>query len=147
MTEQGRRAIMGVSPSGEPPKRTHAAMPEPVRYYLPDTRESVVHKFSVSGTEGYLIVGLYQDGRPGELFIKIAKQGSTLGGLANTIGILTSICLQHGVPVEMLANKLGHMRFEPRGYSKNPEIGVAESLVDYIFRWLVLKFPTKEESL
>ncbi len=147
MTEQERREIMGVSPCSEIPNLTHAAMSEPLRRHLPETRESLVHKFSVSGTEGYLIVGLYEDGRPGELFIKIAKQGSTLGGMANTIGILTSICLQNGVSVETLAKKLGHMQFEPRGFSKNPDIGVADSLVDYIFRWLALTFPTNEESL
>lgn len=146
MTEEERREIIRALPS-DVPQLHQAAMPEPSRYPLPETRESVVHKFSVCGTEGYLIVGLYEDGRPGELFIKIAKQGSTLGGLANTIGILTSICLQHAVPVETLAAKLSHLRFEPCGHTSNRDIREASSLVDYIFRWLALTFPTKEASL
>jgi ribonucleoside-diphosphate reductase alpha chain len=93
----------------------------PTRNRLPDTRQSVTHKFSVCGYEGYLVVGLYDDGRPGELFIKIAKQGSTLAGLANSIGILTSVALQYGVPAEALARKFEDMRFEPSGSTKNAE--------------------------
>lgn len=121
-------------------------MSGPIRERLLDTRTSVTHKFSVCGTEGYLIVGLYEDGRPGELFIKIAKQGSTLGGMANTIGILTSISLQHGVPVETLAAKLGRIRFEPCGHSSNRAIGQVTSLVDYIYRWLAMTFPSQEDA-
>jgi len=108
------------------------------RKRLPDTRRSITHKFNISGHEGYLIVGLYEDGKPGELFIKLAKEGSTLAGLADTIGILTSLCLQHGVPVETLAQKFSKTRYEPAGHTNNPEIPVATSLSDYIFRWLEL---------
>ena len=106
------------------------------RERLPDTRDSVVHKFSVSGQEGYLIVGLYPDGRPGELFIKIAKEGSTLAGLYDTVGIITSMALQYGTPIEALAEKLKHTHFEPSGHTKNPDIPYATSLSDYIFQWL-----------
>lgn len=112
----------------------------PSRRRLPDTRRSLTHKFNVSGYEGYLIVGLFDNGQPGELFIKIAKQGSTMAGLANSIGILTSLALQYGVPVEALARKFEDMRFEPSGSTKNAEIRHADSLVAYIFRWLGLTF-------
>ncbi len=106
------------------------------RKRLPDTRRSITHKFNISGHEGYLIAGLYEDGQPGELFIKLAKEGSTLAGLADTIGILTSLCLQHGVPIETLVHKLSNTRYEPAGHTNNPEISIATSLSDYIFRWL-----------
>src|SRR3989304_1242480 len=112
----------------------------PVRHRLPDTRRFVTHKFNIDGHEGYITVGMYDDGRPGELFIKIAKGGSTMSGFADTIGVLTSLALQHGVPVETLAHKFENMRFEPAGWTKNSEIGHAHSLVDYIFRWLGLQF-------
>jgi len=115
------------------------------RERLPDTRRSITHKFSVSGTEGYIIVGLYDDGRPGELFIKIAKQGSTLGGLTNAIGVLASVALQYGVPVGELARKLKDSRFEPLGHTKNPKIKEASSVVDYIFRWLAMEFPSETD--
>ena len=112
----------------------------PSRSRLPDIRQSVTHKFNVCGYEGHLIVGLFEDGRPGELFIKMAKQGSTLAGFASSIGILTSLALQYGVPVEAMARKFEDMRFEPSGSTKNPEIQHADSLVAYIFRWLGLEF-------
>lgn len=112
----------------------------PLRERLPDTRRSVTHKFSINGHEGYITVGLYEDGRPGELFIKTAKEGSTLSGLFDTIGILTSLALQYGVPVERLATKFAHMQFEPSGWTKNPDIRDATSIVDYIFRWMALEF-------
>lgn len=118
------------------------------RHRLPDTRESLTHKFSVCGTEGYVTVGLYDDGRPGEVFLKIAKEGSTLSGLMDTIGILTSLCLQHGVPVETLTAKLAHARFEPAGLTKNPDqdLREASSIVDYVFRWLGKTFATASEE-
>lgn len=114
------------------------------RKRLLDTRPSMTHKFNISGHEGYLIVGIYEDGRPGELFIKLAKEGSTLAGLADTIGILTSLCLQYGVPVETLANKLKETRYEPAGHTNNKEIPIASSLSDYIFRWLDMNFNDPE---
>lgn len=112
----------------------------PTRNRLPDTRQSVTHHFNISGHEGYFTVGLFEDGRPGELFIKMAKQGSTMSGLADTVGILTSLALQYGVPVEALARKFENMRFEPSGSTKNADIRYAHSVVDYIFRWVGLRF-------
>jgi ribonucleoside-diphosphate reductase alpha chain len=108
---------------------------------LGDTREAVTHKFNVGGQEGYITVGLYDDGRPGELFIQMAKEGSTMGGLMDTIGTLTSISLQYGVPLMTLVEKFSHQRFEPHGYTSNPKIRSASSIIDYIFRWLETEFP------
>lgn len=109
----------------------------PVRRRLPATRASVTHKFNIgSDYKGYVTVGSYEDGRPGEVFIKMAKEGSTIGGLMDAIGILTSIALQYGVPLDVLVNKLSHTRFEPSGPTGNPGIPIAKSAVDYIFRWL-----------
>jgi ribonucleoside-diphosphate reductase alpha chain len=112
----------------------------PMRRRLPDTRESITHKFNVAGHEGYLIVGLYEDGRPGELFITMAKEGSTIGGLMDSLGTAISVALQYGVPVESLVNKFAHQRFEPMGMTTNRDIPFAKSLVDYIFRWLGMQF-------
>ncbi|MEZ6244366.1 MAG: hypothetical protein R3B57_15150, partial [Phycisphaerales bacterium] len=107
---------------------------------LPDTRRSVTHKFNVAGHEGYLTVGLYEDGKPGELFITMAKEGSTIGGLMDSLGTSTSVALQYGVPLESLVRKFTHQRFEPAGMTTNREIPFAKSLVDYIFRWLGMEF-------
>ncbi len=112
----------------------------PMRRRLPDTRESVTHKFNVAGHEGYLIVGLYEDGSPGELFITMAKEGSTIGGLMDSLGTAISVALQYGVPVESLVTKFAHQRFEPMGMTANSDIPFAKSLVDYIFRWLGMQF-------
>ena len=112
----------------------------PQRERLPDTRHSVTHKFSVGGLDGYVIVGLYPDGRPGEVFLNVAKEGSTVGGLLDTIGILASLCLQYGVPVESLARKFERTSFPPSGETTNVEIPDASSLSDYIFSWLGLQF-------
>ncbi len=110
------------------------------RERLPDTRQSITHKFSVSGHEGYISVGLYPDGRPGELFITMAKEGSTVGGLMDSFGTAISLSLQYGVPLEVLVNKFSHTRFEPQGFTNNPDIKIAKSVVDYIFRWLGMTF-------
>ncbi len=112
----------------------------PLRRRLPDTRHAVTHKFDVAGHEGYITVGLYEDGSPGEVFITMAKEGSTIGGLMDTIATLVSVSLQYGVPVESLVRKFEHVRFEPSGMTRNPEIPFAKSLVDYIFRWLAFEF-------
>ncbi len=109
---------------------------KPRRERLQDTRNSVTHKFNIAGHEGYLSVGLYPDGRPGEVFITMAKEGSTIGGLMDTFGTAISISLQYGVPLEVLVNKFSHTRFEPMGHTTNPQIRIAKSVVDYIFRWL-----------
>ena len=108
----------------------------PVRRRLPDTRNSITHKFTVDTHEGYLTVGLFEDGKPGELFITMAKEGSTLGGLMDTVGILTSMLLQYGVEVRAIAKKLKHTNFEPNGFTKSEIVGECSSLSDYIFRWM-----------
>jgi ribonucleoside-diphosphate reductase alpha chain len=115
--------------------------PEAVRHKLLDERQSLTHKFSVGGHEGYLTVGMYQDGRPGEIFIVMAKEGSTISGLMDSFATAISLALQHGVPIKLLCDKFAHTRFEPSGFSENPQIGYAKSIMDYIFRWLELKFP------
>jgi len=112
----------------------------PVRRRLPATRQSLTHKFSVGGHEGYITVGLFEDGSPGELFITMAKEGSTIGGLMDTIGTETSLGLQYGVPLRVFVDKFSHTRFEPSGWTTNQEIPHAKSVVDYIFRWLGIQF-------
>jgi ribonucleoside-diphosphate reductase alpha chain len=120
---------------------------QPMRRRLPDTRTAITHKFDVAGHEGYLTVGLFEDGQPGELFITMAKEGSTIGGLMDCVGTLTSLALQYGVPLEALMRKFAHQRFEPSGFTKNPEIRNASSIIDYVFRWLALQFiPGYRES-
>jgi ribonucleoside-diphosphate reductase alpha chain len=113
---------------------------QPLRRRLPDTRDAVTHKFDIAGHEGYLTVGLFADKQPGELFITMAKEGSTIGGLMDSIGTLTSLALQYGVPLEALIKKFAHQRFEPSGFTKNPEIRNASSIIDYVFRWLGYTF-------
>jgi ribonucleoside-diphosphate reductase alpha chain len=113
---------------------------KPLRRRLTDTRTAVTHKFDIAGHEGYMTVGLFGDHQPGELFITMAKEGSTIGGLMDSIGTLTSIALQYGVPLETLVRKFAHQRFEPSGFTKNPEIRNAASITDYVFRWLALQF-------
>jgi ribonucleoside-diphosphate reductase alpha chain len=112
----------------------------PLRRRLPDTRKALTHKFDVAGHEGYITVGLYNDGSPGEVFITMAKEGSTIGGLMDTIATLVSVSLQYGVPVDSLVRKFEHVRFEPSGMTRNSDIPFAKSLVDYIFRWLAMEF-------
>jgi ribonucleoside-diphosphate reductase alpha chain len=112
----------------------------PLRRRLPDTRDSITHRFNVSGHEGYLTVGLYENGSPGELFITMAKEGSTIGGLMDCLGTAISVALQYGVPIESLVKKFAHQRFEPMGMTTNSNIPFAKSLVDYIFRWLGMEF-------
>src|SRR5437870_896559 len=113
---------------------------QPVRHRMPDTRTSLTHRFEIAGHEGYITVGLYEDGQPGELFITMSKEGSTIGGLMDTVGTLTSIALQYGVPLESLAKKFAYQRFEPSGFTKNPDIRHATSITDYVFRWLACQF-------
>jgi ribonucleoside-diphosphate reductase alpha chain len=113
---------------------------KPLRRRLSDTRTAVTHKFDIAGHEGYLTVGLFDDGQPGELFITMAKEGSTIGGLMDSIGTLTSMAFQYGVPLEALVKKFAHQRFEPSGFTKNPEIRNASSIIDYVFRWLAIQF-------
>ena len=124
----GRRAVCSGPPN------------QPRRERLPHTRQSLTHKFDIQGHEGYINVGFYPDGRPGELFITMAKEGSTIGGLMDVLGTAISIGLQYGVPLEVFVNKFAHSRFEPAGFTKNPDIPIAKSVADYIFRWLGMEF-------
>jgi ribonucleoside-diphosphate reductase alpha chain len=119
---------------------------QPIRRKLPDERVAMTHKFSVEGQEGYVTVGLYEDGKPGELFITMAKEGSTLSGVMDAFATAVSLTLQYGVPLEFLVNKFSHVRFEPAGWTNNPQIPYAKSIIDYIFRWLAAKFLPPEEQ-
>ena len=112
----------------------------PTRRKLPDERQSITHKFSIAGHEGYITVGLYEDGQPGELFITMAKEGSTISGLMDSFATAVSYGLQYGVPLKFFVDKFSHVRFEPSGFTGNPQIPYAKSIMDYIFRWLALKF-------
>jgi ribonucleoside-diphosphate reductase alpha chain len=116
------------------------APPRTVRHRLPEERASLTHKFGIAGHEGYITVGLYPNGQPGEIFIKMAKEGSTVSGLMDSFATATSLALQHGVPLKVLCEKFAHSRFEPSGWTGNEHIGFAKSIMDYIFRWLQLRF-------
>jgi ribonucleoside-diphosphate reductase alpha chain len=139
-------ANRGPAPSAVVETRHMAVIPSPApavqprRERLPHTRRSLTHKFDIQGHEGYINVGFYPDGRPGELFITMAKEGSTIGGLMDVLGTSISIGLQYGVPLEVFVNKFAHSRFEPAGFTKNPDIPIAKSIADYIFRWLGMEF-------
>jgi ribonucleoside-diphosphate reductase alpha chain len=117
-----------------------------VRRKLPDERKAVTHKFDIGGHEGYLTVGLYEDGTPGELFVTMAKEGSTISGLMDAFATQTSYALQFGVPLKFMVDKFSHMRFEPSGFTKNKEIPIAKSIVDYIFRWMASHFLPVEDQ-
>jgi ribonucleoside-diphosphate reductase alpha chain len=112
----------------------------PHRRRLPDERRAITHHFSVGGQEGYATVGLYEDGQPGELFIKMSKECSTVSGLMDSFATAVSLALQYGVPLRVLCDKFSHTRFEPSGWTGNARIGYAKSIMDYLFRWLDLRF-------
>jgi ribonucleoside-diphosphate reductase alpha chain len=131
-----------VTPVGE---ERHSAPPKALRHRLPGERASVTHKFAMANHEGYLTVGLYPDGTPGELFIRMAKEGSTVSGLMDSFATAVSLALQHGVPLKLLCDKFQHTRFEPAGFTGNPEIPIAKSVMDYIFRWLEIRFVTGKQ--
>jgi len=122
------------------------APPRALRHKLKEERMSVTHKFNVGGHEGYIIVGLYPNGEPGEIFIKMAKEGSTVSGLMDSFALAVSISLQHGVPLKLFCEKFAHTRFEPSGWSNNPDIGFAKSIMDYIFRWLQMRFLSGQQQ-
>jgi ribonucleoside-diphosphate reductase alpha chain len=123
-----------------------AAAPRPARRKLPDERHAITHKFSIAGHEGYITVGMYEDGKPGEIFLVMAKEGSTISGLMDAFATSISMALQYGVPLEALVEKFSHVRFEPSGFTKNSEIPYAKSITDYIFRWLASKFLSAEHQ-
>ena len=142
--------------SKDDPRPGAAAPPEPedmnappraVRHKLQEERASITHKFNIGGHEGYITVGLYPNGEPGELFITMAKEGSTVSGLMDSFALAVSISLQHGVPLKLFCEKFAHTRFEPSGWSGNPDIGYAKSIMDYIFRWLQLRFTGQQQLL
>jgi len=120
--------------------------PAAVRRKLPDERQSLTHKFSIAGHEGYIHVGLYETGEPGEIFVKMAKEGSTISGLMDSFATAISLALQHGVPLRLIVDKFSRTRFEPYGFTENPEIPRASSIMDYLFRWLGAKFVKREQE-
>src|SRR5690606_18896586 len=121
-----------------------AAAAQPVRRRLPDERQSITHKFDIAGHEGYITVGMFEDGTPGEIFLVMAKEGSTISGFADAFAQAISYALQYGVPLQVLVDKFSHARFEPSGMTRNPEVRFAKSIVDYVFRWLAAKFLSPE---
>jgi ribonucleoside-diphosphate reductase alpha chain len=116
----------------------------PQRRRLPDERASITHKFDIAGHEGYITVGMFEDGQPGEIFLTMAKEGSTISGFADAFAQAISYALQYGVPLQVLVDKFSHARFEPSGMTKNPDVRFAKSIVDYIFRWMATKFLSTE---
>ena len=120
---------------------------QPVRRKLPDERQAITHKFEIAGHEGYITIGLYEDGMPGEIFLVMAKEGSTISGFADAFAQAVSYALQYGVPLQVLVDKFSHVRFEPAGMTKNPQIRIAKSIVDYVFRWLATKFLSAEAQV
>ena len=130
----------GLSEAPEGPGTNSLGPPAANRHRLPSERTAITHHFSVGGHEGYLTVGLYPNGEPGEIFIRMAKEGSTIAGLMECFGTVVSVSLQHGVPIKVLCEKLSHTRFEPSGWTGNEKIGYAKSIMDYIFRWIEARF-------
>jgi ribonucleoside-diphosphate reductase alpha chain len=146
-TALGGESSAGVSPATLTVEEDNLnAPPRAVRHKLQEERASITHKFKVGDHEGYITVGLYPSGEPGELFITMAKEGSTVSGLMDSFALAVSIALQHGVPLKLLCEKFAHTRFEPSGWSGNPDIGYAKSIMDYIFRWLQLRFLTGQQQ-
>lgn len=118
----------------------------PNRRRLPDERNSITHRFNVGNYKGYITVGLYEDGMPGEVFILMAKEGTMISGLMDAFATAISMSLQYGVPLSVLVNKFSHMRFEPSGATRNPNIRVASSIVDYVFRWMGMRFLSEDDQ-
>jgi ribonucleoside-diphosphate reductase alpha chain len=141
-----RTQPLSTSERAEQLQKNRAAEPELARRRLPDERRSITHKFDISGHEGYLTAGIYDDGTMGEIFIRMAKEGSVVSGLMDSFATAISLALQYGVPLQVLVDKFSHTRFEPSGITRNPEIPIAKSIMDYIFRWLDLKFMTGQSA-
>ncbi len=135
-----RTQPLSTSSDAQKAEKKESEIKRAMRRKLPDERNSITHKFSIAGQEGYFMVGLYEDGSPGEIFIKMSKEGSTISGLMDSFAVAISMCLQYGVPLRVLVNKFSHTRFEPSGYTTNRDIPIAKSLMDYIFRWFDQKF-------
>jgi len=141
---QAGNAGAGASTMAAEPVRN--GPPAAVRKKLPDERQSFTHKFSIAGHEGYIHVGLYETGEPGEIFVKMAKEGSTISGLMDSFATAISLALQHGVPLRLIVDKFSRTRFEPYGFTENPEIPRASSIMDYLFRWLGSKLTKREQE-
>jgi ribonucleoside-diphosphate reductase alpha chain len=141
----GCKRTQPLSTSLDKKKEKQAATNKPARRHLQDERQSITHKFSIAGHEGYITVGMFEDGTPGELFITMSKEGSTISGLMDSLATSISIALQYGVPLKVMVDKFSHARYEPSGFTNNPDIPIAKSVSDYIFRWLGKKF-IKEEN-
>jgi ribonucleoside-diphosphate reductase alpha chain len=141
----GSKRTQPLNTSGEQ-EEVKIEVHQPVRRKLDDERTALTHKFSIAGHEGYLTVGMYKDGKPGEIFLRMAKEGSTVSGLMDTIATMTSLALQYGVPLETLTGKFSHTRFEPSGFTNNREIPIAKSITDYVFRYLGSRFVTDESA-
>jgi ribonucleoside-diphosphate reductase alpha chain len=138
----GSKRTQPLSTSAGPASRDES---EPARRRLPDERQAITHKFNIAGHEGYVTVGMFEDGAPGELFIVMAKEGSVISGLLDSFATAVSMALQYGVPLKVFVDKFSHGRYEPSGFTTNPQIRVASSITDYIFRWLALKFISSED--
>ncbi|MEK8022427.1 MAG: vitamin B12-dependent ribonucleotide reductase [Candidatus Hydrogenedentota bacterium] len=138
--KKGNPAPASASVAPEPQTK-----PKPFRRRLPTERQALTHRFEIQGHEGYITVGMFEDGTPGEIFLKMSKEGSTISGLMDTIATLTSMALQYGVPLHALVKKFGHVRFEPSGFTTNPQIPMSKSIVDYTFRWLASRFLSEED--
>ena len=136
----GSKRTQPLNAGREPEPAREVEVARPVRRKLPDERAARTHKFSIAGHEGYLTIGLYEDGQPGEIFLRMAKEGSTVSGLMDTIATMTSISLQYGVPLKALVDKFSHTRFEPAGFTNNRDIPIAKSVMDYVFRYLGQRF-------
>ncbi len=142
----GSKRTQPLSTSGSEKKGGALVENRPIRRHLPVERHSVTHKFAVAGHEGYLTIGMYEDGAPGEIFIVMAKEGSTLSGVMDSFATTCSMALQYGVPLKVLVDKFSHTRFEPSGFTSNPQVPYAKSIMDYIFRYLASKFLPAEEA-
>ncbi len=136
----GSKRTQPLSTSGKSDTPAETADWRPMRHKLPDERRSITHKFDIAGHEGYITAGMYEDGQPGEIFITMSKEGSTISGLMDSFATAISMAMQYGVPLRVLVDKFSHMRFEPSGFTRNPDIPMAKSIMDYIFRWLATKF-------
>ncbi|MBZ5550805.1 MAG: vitamin B12-dependent ribonucleotide reductase, partial [Acidobacteriia bacterium] len=145
-TAQAGNVERAPSPAAVQEEDNLDAPPRAVRHKLKEERMAVTHKFNIGGHEGYIIVGLYPNGEPGEIFIKMAKEGSTVSGLMDSFALAVSIALQHGVKLSLYCDKFAHTRFEPSGWSNNPDIGYAKSIMDYIFRWLQMRFLSGQQQ-
>ena len=143
----GSKRTQPLSTSASETKRGVVVESRPVRRHLPVERHSITHKFAVAGHEGYLTIGMYEDGTPGEIFIVMAKEGSTLSGVMDSFATTCSMALQYGVPLKVLVDKFSHTRFEPSGFTSNPQVPYAKSIMDYIFRYLASKFLPSEEAM